>query len=84
MCVVPAPAKDARIADRHSSSSLGLDGTKGLSEVVYQPVAGSQIQQAETCPLLSKRSSDSQVVAIQGLSDKKGLVLSCPIGERQN
>lgn len=55
--VVPAPAEDARIADdSHGSSSLGLDRTKGLSEVGYQPVAGFQIQQAETCPHLSKRA----------------------------
>lgn len=54
LCVVPAPAEDARIADdSHSSSSLGLDDTWGLSEVGYQLVAASQIQQVETCQTMT-------------------------------
>lgn len=70
-CVVQTPAEDARIADdSHSSSPLGLDGTKGLSEVGYQTVAGAQIQQAETCSRLSKRSTHSSLLVIQGIPSK--------------
>lgn len=74
-CEAPSPAADARIADdSHCGSPLGLDGTKGLSEVGYQSVAGAQIQQAETCPHLSKRSTDSSLQAIQGIPTKWGWV----------
>lgn len=72
LCVVPAPAVDARIADdSRSSSPLGLDGTKGLSEVGYQPAAGAQIRQAETCPHPREGSTDSSLLAIQAIPDKK-------------
>lgn len=72
LCVARAPAEDARNGDdSRSSSPLGLDGTKGLSEVGYQPVAGSQTQQAETCPHLSERGTDSSLLAIQGIPATK-------------